>query len=181
MACTLLEDGMRYRHVAVMAAALVAGCSSMTDSSGAPAGSYDVFFQTTMTASSINGSATLPQTLGTVSLGAPAGDGSFSGSFTINGGGGSGTVAGTMATGGSVTITHFGDPNLTPLQAVAFLQAAMPSCDFTQAVSSAMGGAVESGNLALAGGLTLPCSWTDGDSTVVVSTVVTVQVSGSQD
>ena len=172
---------MRYRYVGAMAAALVAGCSNLTDSSGAAAGSYDVFFQTTMTASTINGSATLPQTLGTISLGTPAGDGSFSGSFTINGGGGSGTVAGTMATGGSVTITHFGDPNLTPLQAVAFLQAAMPSCDFTQAVSTAMGGVVKSGNIALAGGLTLPCSWTDGDSTVVVSTVVTVQVSGSRD
>jgi len=172
---------MRYRSVGVVAAALVAGCSSMTDSSGAAAGTYDVFFQTTMTASSINGSATLPQTLGTISLGTPAGDGSFSGSFTIDGGGGSGTVAGTMATGGSVTITHFGDPHLTPLQPVAFLEAAMPSCDFTQAVSSAMGGALEGGNIAHAGGLTLPCSWTDGDSTEVVPTVVTVQVSGSQD
>lgn len=173
---------MRYRSIGVMAAALVAACSSLTDSSGgAVAGSYDVFFQTTMTASSINGSATLPQTLGTISLGTPDGSGAFSGSFTINSGGGSGTVAGTMATGGSVTITHFGDPNLTPLQAVAFLQAAMPSCNFTQAVSGVMGGAVESGNLALTGGLTLPCSWTDGDSTVVVPTVVTVQVSGSQD
>ncbi|HKT06308.1 MAG TPA: hypothetical protein VJR24_00310 [Gemmatimonadaceae bacterium] len=171
---------MQYRYVGILAAALAAGCSNLTDSSGAVAGSYDVFFETTMTASSINGSATLPQTLGTVSLGTPASDGSFSGSFTINGGGGTGTVAGTMATGGSVTITHFGDPGLTPLQAVAFLEAAMPSCDFTQAVSEAMGGAVQNGNLALTGGLTMPCSWTDGDSTVVVPTVVTVQVSGSQ-
>lgn len=171
---------MQYRYVGILAAALAAGCSNLTDSSGAVAGSYDVFFQTTMTASSINGSATLPQALGTVSLGTPASDGSFSGSFTINGGGGTGTVAGTMATGGSVTITHFGDPGLTPLQAVAFLKAAMPSCDFTQAVSEAMGGAVQNGNLALTGGLTMPCSWTDGDSTVVVPTVVTVQVSGSQ-
>ncbi len=171
---------MRYRYIGVLAAALAAGCSSLTDSSGAVAGSYDVFFQTTMTASSISGTATLPQTLGTISLGAPASDGSFSGSFTINSGGGSGTVIGTMATGGSVTITHFGDPGLTPLQAVSFLQAAMPSCDFTQAVSEAMGGAVENGNIALTGGLTMPCSWTSGDSTVVVPTVVTVQVSGSQ-
>ena len=173
---------MRSRYVWVLAA-LVAGCSSMTGSngtSGGGAGSYDVFFQPTMTAASINGSATLPQTLGTISLGAPAGDGSFSGSFSINNDGGSGTIAGTMTTGGSVTITRFGDPNLTPLTAVTFLETAMPSCDFTQAVSGAMGGVVRNGDIALSGVLTLPCSWTDGDSTVVVPTVVTVQVSGSR-
>jgi len=174
---------MRSRYVWILAA-LVAACSSATGSngtSGGGAGSYDVFFQPTMTAASINGSATLPQALGTISLGTPAGDGSFSGSFSINDNGGSGTVAGTMTTGGSVTITHFGDPNLTPLEAVTFLEIAMPSCDFTQAASGAMGGVVQNGDIALSGVLTLPCSWTDGDSTVVVPTVVTVQVSGSQD
>ena len=171
---------MRYRCVGVLAAALGAACSSTTGSSGAVAGSYDVFFETTMSAASINGSATLPQTLGTLSLGAPDGGGAFSGSFAINGNGGTGTVAGTMSSDGSVAITHFGDANLTPLQAVSFLEAAMPSCDFTQAVSGAMGGAVENGDIALSGGLTLPCSWTTGDSAVVVPTVVTVQVSGSQ-
>lgn len=175
---------MHYRSVGVMVAAIAAlGCSNLTDSSGtaAAAGSYDTFFSTTMSAPTINGSATLPQTLGTVALGSPASDGTFSGSFSINGNGGSGTVDGTISTGGAVTISHFGDPSLSPLQAVPFLETLMPSCDFTQAVSSAMSGAVESGNLALTGALTLPCSWTDGDSTVVVPTVVTVQVSGSQD
>ena len=171
---------MRYRYVGAMAAALASACSSSTGSGSAAAGSYDVFFQTTMSAASINGSATLPQTLGSLSLGTPDGNGAFSGSFAINGNGGTGTIEGTMASDGSVTITHFGDPNLTPLQAVTFLEAAMPSCDFTQAVSAAMGGAVENGNVALTGGLTLPCSWTSGGSTVVVPTVVTVQVSGSQ-
>jgi hypothetical protein len=86
-----------------------------------------------------------------------------------------------MSTGGAVTISHFGDPNLSPLQSVAFLEALLPSCDFTQAVSGAMSGAVQNGNVALTGGLTLPCEWTTGDSTVVVPTVVTVQVSGIQD
>ena len=171
---------MRYRYAGVAAAALAAACTSPTGSSGAVAGTYQVFFQPTMSASSIGGSATLPQTLGTLSLGAPDGAGDFTGSFAINGSGGSGTVAGTMAPDGSVTITHFGDPSLTPLQAVAFLRAAMPSCDFTQAVSGAMGGAVQNGNIALTGGLTLPCAWTAGDSSVVVPTVVTVEVSGSQ-
>jgi hypothetical protein len=80
-----------------------------------------------------------------------------------------------------VTISHFGDASLSPLQSVGFLETLMPSCDFTQAVSGAMSGAVQNGTLALTGALTLPCSWTNGDSTVVVPTVVTVQVSGSQD
>ncbi len=173
---------MHYRYVGVVVAALAAAaCSNLTDSSGvsAAAGSYDTFFSTTMSAPTINGSATLPQTLGTVSLGTPASDGTFSGSFTINSNGGSGTVAGTMSTGGAVTISHFGDPALSPLASVAFLETLMPSCDFTQAVSGAMSGAVQNGNLALTGGLTLPCSWTNGDSTVIVPTVVTVQVSGT--
>ena len=76
---------MRSRYVWVLAA-LVAACSSATGSNGASgggAGSYDVFFQPTMTAASNNGSATLPQALGTISLGTPAGDGSFSGAFSI--------------------------------------------------------------------------------------------------
>jgi hypothetical protein len=172
---------MKYRYVGVVGAALAAACMNATDSSGAAAGSYDTFFSTTMSAPTISGSATLPQTLGTLSLGAPAGDGTFGGSFAINSNGGNGTVAGTMSTGGAVTISHFGDPNLSPLQSVAFLEALLPSCDFTQAVSGAMSGAVQNGNVALTGGLTLPCEWTTGDSTVVVPTVVTVQVSGIQD
>lgn len=174
---------MKYRYVGVLAAALGAACMNATDASGtaADAGSYDTFFSTSMSAPSISGSATLPQTLGTLSLGDAASDGTFSGSFTINSNGGTGTVSGSMSTDGAVTISHFGDPNLSPLQSVAFLQALLPSCDFTQAVSGAMAGAVQSGNLALTGGLTLPCEWTTGDSTVVVPTVVTVQVSGSQD
>ncbi|HKV51034.1 MAG TPA: hypothetical protein VJO52_07535 [Gemmatimonadaceae bacterium] len=175
---------MQYRYVGVMVAALAAlGCSNLTDSSGvaAAAGSYDTFFSTTMSAPTISGSATLPQTLGTISLGKPAGNGTFSGSFSITGNGGSGTVAGTMASGGAVTISHFGDPSRSPLQSVAFLETLMPSCDFTQAVSGAMSGAVQNGKLALTGALTLPCSWTSGGSTVVVPTVATVQMSGSQD
>lgn len=175
---------MHYRYVgAVLAMFAAAACSNLTDSTGtaASAGSYQTFFSTTMSAPTINGSATLPQTLGTIALGTPASDGTFSGSFSINSNGGSGTVDGAVSTGGAVTITHFGDPKLSPLQSVAFLETLMPSCDFTQAVSGAMSGAVQNGNLALTGALTLPCSWTDGDSTVVVPTVVTVQVSGSQD
>ena len=163
---------MHYRYVgAVLAMFAAAACSNLTDSTGtaASAGSYQTFFSTTMSAPTINGSATLPQTLGTIALGTPASDGTFSGSFSINSNGGSGTIS------------HFGDPKLSPLQSVAFLETLMPSCDFTQAVSGAMSGAVQNGNLALTGALTLPCSWTDGDSTVVVPTVVTVQVSGSQD
>lgn len=173
---------MHYRFIGVVAAALAAACMNPASSSGvsAAAGSYDTFFSTTMSAPSIGGSATLPQTLGTISLGTPAGDGTFSGSFTIDSNRGGGTVSGTMSTGGVVAIAHFGDPGLSPLQSVAFLESLMPSCDFTQAVSGAMAGAVQNGNLALTGGLTLPCQWTNGDSTVIVPTVVTVQVSGSQ-
>lgn len=174
---------MQYRYVGAMVAALAAAaCSNLTNSSGVAttAGSYNTVFSTTMSAPTINGTATLPQTLGTVALGTPASDGTFSGSFTINSNGGSGTVDGTVATGGTVTISHFGDPNLSPLASVAFLEALMPSCDFTQAVSGAMSGVEQTGNLALTGGLTLPCSWTNGDSTVVAPTIVTVQVSGSQ-
>ncbi|HEY7895371.1 MAG TPA: hypothetical protein VIC24_10775 [Gemmatimonadaceae bacterium] len=175
---------MHYRYIGVAIAALAAAaCSNLTDSTGtaASAGSYDTFFSTTMSAPTISGSATLPQTLGTVALGTPASDGTFSGSFSINSNGGSGTVDGTMSSGGAVTISHFGDASLSPLQSVGFLETLMPSCDFTQAVSGAMSGAVQNGTLALTGALTLPCSWSNGDSTVVVPTVVTVQVSGSQD
>lgn len=173
---------MHYRFVGVVAAALAAACMNPASSSGVSAGtgSYDTFFSTTMSAPSIGGSATLPQTLGTISLGTPAGDGTFGGSFTINGNGGGGTVSGTMSTGGAVSIAHFGDPSRSPLQSVAFLESLMPSCDFTQAVSGVMAGAAQNGSLALTGGLTLPCEWTNGDSTLVVPTVVTVQVSGSQ-
>jgi hypothetical protein len=173
---------MRSGLIAVRAAVFLAGCSGLTSPDAPPAaGTYDTFFNFTASAPSISSTQSLQQALGTVTLGAPAEDGSFVGSFALQNNGGSGTVTGTMAGNGGVSITHFGDPNETPLQALAYLETLLPGCDFTQAVSSIMDGAVSGGALALTGGLTLPCPWNTANGVVIAPTTIAAQFSGTEE
>lgn len=173
---------MRRVYVAALAALVAGGgCQNLTGGGDASlAGTYETFFNFSASAPSIGATDTIPQALGTLSLGAPASDGSFSGSFVIQNDGGSGTISGVLAGDGGISISHFGDPGQAPLQALAYLESVLPACDFTQAVSGVMNGAESDGALALTGGLTLPCEWNTANGAVIAPTTITVDVSGSR-
>jgi hypothetical protein len=114
-----------------------------------------------------------------MTLNAPASDGSFTGSYVYTGDG-SGTITGVERMDGGISITHFGDPNLSPLQAVAYLQQTFYWCNFNQAAVQPMSGSVASTTLTLAGSLILPCTYTNGTSTFTYPTTIAFQATGTR-
>jgi hypothetical protein len=139
------------------------------------AGTYSTAFSTT--ASSIYGTQTLSLTPGSITLGSPNSAGDFAGSYIDAGS--TGTIDGFENTAGDITITHFGDPNQSPLLTAQFLVAQYPQCDFSQATTTGLTGTIIGSALTLSGGITLPCLWTVNGVAVAATTTLGVQVSGT--
>jgi hypothetical protein len=140
------------------------------------AGTYATIFSVNFTNSVDTRSGTAP---GTMTLNAPGSDGSFNGSYIFTGGG-SGTITGVERMDGGVSITHFGDPNQSPLEAVAYLQQTFYWCDFTQAAAQAVSGSVAGKTLTFSGSLILPCTYTDGTNIFTYSTTITFGAAGTR-
>ena len=159
---------------------LVIGAAACSNSTGpsfpALAGTYATVFAVSFSNTAETRSATVP---GTMTLNAPGSDGSFNGSYIVTGDG-SGTITGVERMDGGVSITHFGDPNQSPLQAVAYLQQTFYWCDFTQAAAQSMSGSVANKTLSFSGSIILPCNYTNGTTNFTYSTTIGVGATGTR-
>ena len=88
----------------------------------------------------------------------------------------SGTFAGTVAKGGAISLTQFGDPNESLGATSAFLHDNWQNCDFTQAQSTGFMGSAANGELAITGALTVPCTYTVDQQLVTRPTTMTETV-----
>jgi len=171
---------MTARFGVALSVLMLAACSGGGSGATGPtypslAGNYSTVYSTT--ASSIYGSQTLSLTPGSITLGTPNSAGDFAGSYID--GSSTGTVDGVEDVAGDITITHFGDPNQSPLLTAEFLIAAFPQCDFTQATTTGLTGNIIGSALTLSGAITLPCLWNVGGVPTAATTSLGVQVSGT--
>jgi hypothetical protein len=139
------------------------------------AGSYSATFAVTATSSA--GSVVLGTATGTVTLNNAGSGGSFTGSFIE--GGSAGTIVGTEEADGGLLISQFGNPNVAPLADLEILQQELPECAFGNAVSDGMTGTIASGQLNLAGGLTLPCVWDVAGTGETLTTTLAITIGGA--
>lgn len=101
--------------------------------------------------------------------------GSFSGSYVIANGGGSGTIAGTERLDGGISISQFGDPNVSAAQNYAYLQSIFYWCNLSVATSSGLSGSVQAKRFTLTGDIVMPCLYNPGPTnyqTTITFTVV---------
>jgi hypothetical protein len=166
------------RFILVPGLLVVAACNNNSGPSfPALAGTYATVFNTTFS----NSDQTLSNNSGgTITLQSPQSSGAFTGTYIIPNGGGSGTVAGVERMDGGISITQFGPPGETPLEALAYLQQAFNWCDFTQASGVPTTGAVSGSSLQLSGGLIMPCYYTNGTTTFPLSTTLSLSIDGTR-
>ena len=72
---------------------------------------------------------------------------------------GSGTITGTVAADGTISIRQFGDPDRTLGATLLFLHNNWPNCDFAHAGPMQFNASVYAGDISLAGTLTAPCTY----------------------
>jgi hypothetical protein len=89
---------------------------------------------------------------------------------------GSGTMGGHLSPNDSIAITQFGDPGSALGATMQFLHNNWPTCDFTQAQPAPFSGSLVNNNISLAGGLTVPCTYTINEQQVTLQTKMVERV-----
>lgn len=105
---------------------------------------------------------------GTITIATPGSDGSFEGVYTTAGT--SGTIVGEEGMDGTVVVTQFGPPGVTPLANLAALAQAYPDCAWSKYTTSGLTGSVAGTSLTLSITVVLPCVWVVSASNVVLTT-----------
>lgn len=166
-------------------AAVLGGLTACSNSSGPRGfppieGNYTTNFAFTFENSANSSQNGTGNATGTMSISRPASDGSFVGSFVLDNNIGSGSISGVIDRQGNVQIDEFGDPGQPPMFDSQFLQSQWSNCDFSQATSRGMSGALAANTLSLTGELDFPCDYTSGNQLATFQTTLIEQVDGAK-
>lgn len=165
---------------AVAAFVLVTACSSSKATGPSYpqlAGTYAATFAVAATPAGFPAQS-FGSAAGTITLNAPASDGSFTGSYLE--GGTAGTIAGTEHTDGGIDITQWGNPNVPPLESLAYVQLQLPFCSFANAAGSGTSGSVSGVTLSLVSDIAVPCNWNVSGAVETLTTTIAVTIGGTR-